>query len=63
MPVREAPPQPPLGKMPPAQSGQPYPAEKARGAEIILRKPWQRMVFFGGLIALVVLVLLLRSIG
>jgi hypothetical protein len=65
MPVREAPPQPapPLGKMPPVQSAQPYPAEKARGAEIILRKPWQRMVFFGGLVALVVLVLLLRSIG
>ena len=68
MPVREAPPQPapPLGKMAPVQSPPPYPAEKARGAEIILRKPWQRVAFFGGLVALVVfavLVLLLRSVG
>jgi hypothetical protein len=32
--VRETPAQPP-----------PYPAEKARGGEIILRKRWQRLVF------------------
>jgi hypothetical protein len=29
----------------------PYPAEKARGAEIILRRPWQRPVFVLGLVA------------
>ena len=27
----------------------PYPAEKARGGEIILRRPWQRAVFILGL--------------
>jgi len=27
----------------------PYPAEKARGGEIILRRPWQRVVFIFGL--------------
>lgn len=26
-----------------------YPAKKARGGEIILRHPWQRLMFFGGL--------------
>jgi hypothetical protein len=28
---------------------EPYPAEKARGGEIILRKRWQRVVFIGAL--------------
>jgi hypothetical protein len=28
----------------------PYPAEKARQGEIILRKPWQRATFLAGLI-------------
>jgi hypothetical protein len=37
-----------------------YPAHKARGAEIVLRKPWQRMVFFGGLAGAVALALLLQ---
>ena len=46
--VREGPPEPP-----------PYPAEKARGAEIILRRPWQRYVFFGGLVGIVLLLLML----
>jgi hypothetical protein len=50
--VREAPAQPP-----PRQT--PYPAEKARGGEIILRTRQQRMIFAGGLIAAVVLALLL----
>jgi hypothetical protein len=31
----------------------PYPAEKARGGEIILKKPWQRWVFIGGLVGIV----------
>jgi hypothetical protein len=26
-----------------------YPAEKARQGAIILKRPWQRIVFFGGL--------------
>jgi hypothetical protein len=30
-------------------SVQNYPAEKARQGEIILKRPWQRMVFFAGL--------------
>jgi hypothetical protein len=35
-----------------------YPAEKARGGEIILRKPWQRGIFMAGLVGAVVLALL-----
>jgi hypothetical protein len=42
--VREGPPQP-----------APYPAEKARGGEIILRTPLRRMIFIGGLIAAVLI--------
>ncbi len=37
----------------------PYPAERARGGEIILRKPWQRTVFILGLALPLVLLLLL----
>ncbi|HEY3147311.1 MAG TPA: hypothetical protein VGJ75_13220 [Dongiaceae bacterium] len=32
-----------------------YPAEKARGGEIILRKRWQRVVFIAGLAGAVLL--------
>ena len=46
--VREGPAQPP-----------PYPAEKARGGEIILRTPLRRAIFIGGLIAVAVVVLAL----
>jgi hypothetical protein len=35
----------------------PNPAEKARGGEIILRRPWQRIVFIVGL-ALPILLLI-----
>jgi hypothetical protein len=42
----------------PAQPA-PYPAEKARGGEIILRTPLRRAIFIGGLIAVVVVALLL----
>jgi hypothetical protein len=38
---------------------QPYPAEKARGGEIILNTPLKRWVFIAGLLGAVVLVLLL----
>jgi hypothetical protein len=48
MPVRERPPQPP-----------PYPAERARGGEIILRTPMRRVIFLSGLIGAVVLGLIL----
>jgi hypothetical protein len=36
-----------------------YPAEKARGGDIILRRPWQRAVFIVGLAAPVILLALL----
>ena len=36
-----------------------YPAEKARQGEIILRLPWQRVVFIGGLAGCVLLVVIL----
>jgi hypothetical protein len=35
-----------------------YPAENARGATIILKKPWQRAVFMGGLFLPIVVLLL-----
>jgi hypothetical protein len=38
---------------------QPYPAEKARGGEIILNTPTKRWVFIGGLVGAVVLALIL----
>jgi hypothetical protein len=56
MPVWEAPAQPPPA---PKETPPPYPAEKARGAEIILRRPWQRVVFFGGLLGMVLLAFIL----
>ena len=37
----------------------PYPAEKARGGEIILRTPLRRMIFISGLIAAGVVALVL----
>jgi hypothetical protein len=37
----------------------PYPAEKARGGEIILRRPWQKTVFFAGLAGAVLVVIVL----
>jgi hypothetical protein len=46
--VREGPAQPP-----------PYPAEKARGGEIILRTPLRRMIFLGGLVGVAVIALVL----
>lgn len=53
MPVREAPAQP----APPPK--QPYPAEKARGGEIILRTPLLRAIFIGGLVGIFVLLIVL----
>ena len=37
----------------------PYPAEKARGGEIILKTPARRAIFLAGLIGAVLLVLIL----
>jgi uncharacterized membrane protein YdcZ (DUF606 family) len=54
--VREGPAQTP----PPPK--QPYPAEKARGAEVILNTPLRRWIFFGGLVGCIVLVLALSFI-
>jgi hypothetical protein len=39
----------------PDQRTESYPAEKARGGEIILRKRWQRVVFIAGLAGTVLL--------
>jgi len=52
--VREGPAQ---SAPPPAEKA--YPAEKARGGEIILKTPLQRGVFIAGLAGAVVLVLAL----
>jgi hypothetical protein len=48
----------------PAQSAPPkaYPAEKARGGEIILKTPLQRGVFIAGLAGAIVLVLVLAFV-
>lgn len=54
MPVREGPAQPP----PPPK--EPYPAEEARGAEI-LRSPARRIIFVGGLIGFIALVFILKA--
>jgi hypothetical protein len=51
--VRECPPQP----APPPK--EPYPAEKARGGEIILNTPGRRAVFIAGLLGAVVLAIVL----
>jgi hypothetical protein len=55
MPVREGPAQP----APPPAAPQPYPAEKARGGEIILRTRGRRIVFIAGLAGAVLLALAL----
>jgi hypothetical protein len=54
MPVREAPPQP----APPPRT-EPYPAEKARGGQIILTTPTRRAIFIAGLVGAVALGVLL----
>ena len=54
--VREGPAQP----APPSK--QPYPADEARGAEVILNTPLRKWFFFGGLVGAIVLVLVLSLI-
>ncbi len=46
----------------PAQPA-PYPADKARGGEIILRTPLRRTIFVGGLIAVAIIALVLAFWG
>ena len=41
----------------------PYPAEKARGGEIILRTPARRAIFIAGLAGAIVLALVLTIAG
>jgi hypothetical protein len=47
---------------PPPPPKEPYPAEKARGGEIILDTPLRRWVFIGGLTGAIVLVLVLSLV-
>ena len=54
--VREGPAQTP----PPPK--QPYPADEARGAEVILNTPLRKWIFFGGLVGAIVLMLALSLI-
>ena len=54
--VREGPAQP---APPPKES---YPADTARGAEVILNTPLRKWIFFGGLIGAILLVLVLSLV-
>jgi hypothetical protein len=54
--VREGPAEP---APPPKQS---YPADKARGGEVILNTPLRRWIFFGGLVGAVVFMLVMSLI-
>lgn len=49
----------PRDEQPAREKSETHSAENARGAEIILRTRGRRIVFFGGLVAFVILVLLL----
>jgi hypothetical protein len=40
-----------------------YSGEKVRQGEIILRRPWQRIVFIAGLVGCVLLVVIVRLFG
>jgi len=42
-----------------ARSQPPFPAEKARGGEIVLKRPLQRWIFVAGLVGAVLLMLIL----
>jgi hypothetical protein len=55
--VRETPAQP---APPPRDEAPSYPADKARGGEIILRSPQRRLIFIAGLVGVFALALLLR---
>jgi hypothetical protein len=57
--IREAPAQP----APPPETRAPYPAEKVRGGEIILRTPLRRAIFIAGLAGAAILGFMLVLIG
>ena len=40
-----------------------YPGDKARQGDIVLRKPWMRVVFIAGLVGCVILVLVIRIVA
>jgi hypothetical protein len=58
--VREGPPEP---APPPKDESPPYPAEKARGGEIILRTRTQRIIFISGLVGAVLIALIFNFLG
>jgi hypothetical protein len=45
---------------PPTRQPPPYPAEKARQGEIILRSLTRRLIFLGGLVLVALVILLVR---
>jgi hypothetical protein len=53
-------PTPPSSTPPPDD---PYTVERVRQGQIILRKPWERVVFFAGLIAAIVLGLVMLFVA
>lgn len=57
-PAQPAPPPKDAPTVPP-----PWPAEKARGGEIVLRTRTRRTIFVAGLVGIVVLVLLTQLLG
>lgn len=65
MPVREAPaqPAPPPANDQARRRADPYPAQKARGGEIILSTPARRAIFIAGLAGAVFLALLLTLLS
>ena len=66
MPLREGPVQSAPPPNEPHDESRAYPAEKARGGEIILRTRTRRIIFLSGLVgavALVLILLLLRVAG
>jgi hypothetical protein len=48
-----------MGREASGRPQRPYPAEKARGGEIVLKRPLQRWIFVAGLVGAVFLALLL----
>ena len=45
-----------------ATPSRPYPADKARGAEVVLNTPLRKWIFFGGLSGAILLVLVLSLV-
>ncbi|MDC7789420.1 hypothetical protein PQJ75_22210 [Rhodoplanes sp. TEM] len=62
-PAQPAPPPKDASAQPPPHPAEPYPAEKARGGEIVLRTRTRRTIFVAGLVGIVVLVVLTQLFG